>query len=127
MLMHQRRVIKADFDSTIRSTIWTGRPLRAVKTPYVTDWESRRADEMRDLQSKGIIVMGHEMDKLHREGKLTEEIEDQSVLRPMGMVAALVRKRDQPAAEIVRDMVGEAVEVLTGAGRFVGGGREARL
>lgn len=126
-LTRPNRVIEADFDSTIRSTIWTGRPLRAVKTPFVANWEAHRAEEMRELQSKGIIVMEHQLDKLHSEGRLTEEIEDQTTLRPMGMVAARVKKRNQPAAEIVREMVEEAVDLMKGAGRLVGNGREARL
>ncbi|KAI9924455.1 hypothetical protein AWENTII_003793 [Aspergillus wentii] len=31
----KQEVINAGFDSTIKSTIWTGRPLRALGTPYV--------------------------------------------------------------------------------------------
>lgn len=75
------RIIQAGFDSTIKSTIWTGRPLRALATPYVRDWEQNRATEIAELQKKGIIVLEHELDKLAKENKLTEEIEDQSVLK----------------------------------------------
>lgn len=75
------RVINAGFDSTIKSTIWTGRPLRALGTPYVRSWEQDRKVEIAELQKKGIVVLEHELDKLAREGKLTEEIEDQSALR----------------------------------------------
>ena len=75
------RIIQAGFDSTIKSTIWTGRPLRALATPYVRDWEHNRATEIAELQKKGIIVLEHELDKLARENKLTEEIEDQAALR----------------------------------------------
>lgn len=74
-------IIDAGFDSTIKSTIWTGRPLRAFSTPYLRDWEENRAQEIKELQKKGIVVLEHELDKLARENKLTEEIEDQSTLR----------------------------------------------
>jgi hypothetical protein len=74
-------VIEAGFDSTIRSTVWSGRPLRALATPYVRDWEGNRKSEIEDLQSQGKVVMEHELDRLSLEGKLTEEIEDQAVLR----------------------------------------------
>lgn len=74
-------IIDAGFDSTIKSTIWTGRPLRAFSTPYLKDWEENRSAEINELQKKGIVVLEHELDKLARENKLTEEIEDQSALR----------------------------------------------
>ena len=75
------RIIDAGFDSTVKSTIWTGRPLRALATPYVKDWEQNRQAEIAALQSKGIVVLEHELDKLAQDGKLTEEIEDQAALR----------------------------------------------
>jgi hypothetical protein len=74
-------IIEADFDSTIKSTIWTGRPLRALATPYVRNWETNRGDEIKALQAKGVIPLYHEMDKLDKIGGITEEIEDQSTLR----------------------------------------------
>jgi len=74
-------VIEAGFDSTIKSTVWSGRPLRALATPYVLDWENNRQPEILDLQSRGKVVMEYELDKLAQEGKLTEEIEEQSILR----------------------------------------------
>lgn len=82
---------------------------------------------MRELQSKGIVVMEHQLDKQHSEGRLTEEAEDQTTRRPMGVVAARVKKRNQLGAEIVREMVEEAVELMMGARRLEGHGKEARL
>jgi hypothetical protein len=35
-----------------------------------------------------------------------------TINRPMGIVAGLVNKENQPAAEIVREMVNEAVQAL---------------
>jgi NAD(P)H-dependent flavin oxidoreductase YrpB (nitropropane dioxygenase family) len=74
-------VIDADYDSWVRSLIWSGRPLRALRTPYVNDWEENRQAEMQDLLSKGIVPLVYDLDKLHKEGKLTDEIEDQAALR----------------------------------------------
>ncbi|KAK5044472.1 hypothetical protein LTR84_010753 [Exophiala bonariae] len=115
----KKSVIESGFDSTIRSTFWSGRPLRALATPYVLDWEKNRQPEFLELQSQGKVVMEHELDKLAHEGKLTEEIEEQSVLRPMGLVAALVTKSNQSAGEIVDEIMGEAYEILTGASVLV--------
>jgi hypothetical protein len=70
------RVVKADYDSWIKLTIWSGRPLRALANPYLRDWEQNRQAEIRELQAKGVVPLVYEIDRLHREGRLTEEIED---------------------------------------------------
>ncbi|KAL4947583.1 2-nitropropane dioxygenase [Aspergillus filifer] len=114
------QIINATFDSTIRSTFWSGRPLRALKTPLVADWEANRAEEMRSLQSRSIVVMEHELDRMHDNGTLTEELEEQATLRPMGIVAGLINKPNQPAKEIVEEMVQGAVEVLSKVHKLIG-------
>ncbi|KAJ6187278.1 hypothetical protein N7519_002186 [Penicillium mononematosum] len=119
------QIIKATFDSTIRSTFWSGRPLRALKTPLVADWEANRAEEMRALQSRGIVVMEHELDRMHDTGALTEDLEEQATLRPMGIVAGLINKPNQPAKDIVEEMVQGAVEALSKAQKLMG--KQAKL
>ena len=111
----KRSIVDADFDSTVKSTIWTGRPLRALATPYVRNWETNRREEMKELQDKGIIAMYHEMDRLEKIGGITEEIEDQSLCRPMGQVSGLVNTPGQSADEIVKEMMDGAVKVLGSA------------
>lgn len=74
-------VIKADFDSAIKSTIWSGRPLRALGNDYVRNWEVNRQAEIKALTDQGIVPLEHELDKLHAEGKLTEDIQDWATLR----------------------------------------------
>ena len=71
----------ASFDSTILTTIFTGRPLRFQTPPYIEEWETTRKEELKALQDKGILAWEHDIDKLEKEGKLTEEIEDQSIPR----------------------------------------------
>ncbi|OCT51383.1 hypothetical protein CLCR_08709 [Cladophialophora carrionii] len=115
----KRAIIAADFDSTIKSTIWTGRPLRALATPYVRNWETNRSEEIRKLTSSGIIPLQHELDHLDKIGGITEEIDDQSTLRPMGQVSGLVNTPNQTAEEIVREMMDGAVKVLQSAQGFL--------
>ena len=74
-------IVDAGFDDTMRSTLWTGRPLRALATPYIRDWELNRRAEINKLQGQGQIVLDYELDRLAQEGKLTEEIEDQTTQR----------------------------------------------
>merc|ERR1712217_311476 len=35
--IHKKKVVEADYGDTIRTIIYTGRPLRVIKTPYVLD------------------------------------------------------------------------------------------
>ncbi|GAW25172.1 putative 2-nitropropane NPD [Rosellinia necatrix] len=115
----RRAVLRAGFDDVVRSLVWTGRPLRALRTPYVDDWERNRQGEIRDLTARGIVPLEHELDRLHAEGKLTDEIMDQAELRPMGIVAGLVNTPDQTAKEIVDEIVTQAAALLGSAGNYV--------
>ncbi|KAK4937654.1 hypothetical protein LTR10_021800 [Elasticomyces elasticus] len=115
----KRAIIEANFDSTIKSTIWTGRPLRSLATPYVRNWELNRQDELRSLQAEGTTALSHELDKLEKIGGITEEIDDQSTMRPMGVVSGLVNTPNQTAAEIVKEMVDDAARLLGGAGNYL--------
>ena len=36
--MHKEHLISAGFDDVARTVIYTGRPMRVRKTPYVADW-----------------------------------------------------------------------------------------
>ncbi|KAF2807492.1 2-nitropropane dioxygenase [Mytilinidion resinicola] len=115
----KKLVVDAGFDSVVKSTIWTGRPLRAARTPYIDDWETNRQQEIKELTAKGVLPAEYDLDKLSAAGKLTEEIEEQAAVKPMGIVAGLVNKKDQSAGEIVKDIVEEAVGLLRGASGFV--------
>ena len=77
----KKSIIESGFDSAIKSLVWSGRPLRALSNPYIADWEQNRQAEIKSLTDRGIVPLQYELDRLHREGKLTEEIEDQAVLR----------------------------------------------
>ncbi|RMZ82501.1 hypothetical protein DV737_g1995, partial [Chaetothyriales sp. CBS 132003] len=111
----KRGILDAGFDSTIKSTIWTGRPLRNLKTEYVRHWEEERQEELKALQAKGILPLDYDLDRLANEDKLTDEIQDQSAMRPMGVAAALVNKEGQSAEEIVEEIVSEAYACLKSA------------
>lgn len=75
------RVIKAGYDDWVKLLIWSGRPLRALANPYLKDWEQNRQAEIKELTDKGIVPLEYELDRLHKEGKLTDEIEDAAALR----------------------------------------------
>ncbi|KAJ4373780.1 hypothetical protein N0V83_002519 [Neocucurbitaria cava] len=115
----KQQVIKADYDSWVKLLIWSGRPLRALSNPYLKDWEQNRQAEIKELTDKGIVPLEYELDRLHKEGKLTDEIEDAVALRPVGVVGGSVNKAGQSAAEIVEEIVQETLVALNSASTLV--------
>ncbi|KZT52376.1 2-nitropropane dioxygenase [Calocera cornea HHB12733] len=108
---HKEAVTTAGYDDTIRTIIFSGRPLRVRKTKYAEDWETNRKEEIVQLTSKGIIPVEDDLEK-HPEKSLEA--------RPwlMGQVAGAIDKV-LPAQEIVDDMVKVAVERLTAGSQLV--------
>jgi NAD(P)H-dependent flavin oxidoreductase YrpB (nitropropane dioxygenase family) len=88
----------------VRTVIYTGRPVRVRRTPYIDDWERNRQTEIKELTAKGIIPNQHELEK-HPDKSV------QAVTFMMGNVAALVREI-LSAQRIVDDMVNEAAKIL---------------
>ncbi|GAB7323022.1 hypothetical protein MBLNU13_g05545t1 [Cladosporium sp. NU13] len=114
-------LIEAGFDSTIRSTIWTGRPLRAAATPYIRNWEQNRRDEISQLQSKGHVPLEHEFEVLRREkGAVPQEVIEQSAMMPMSIASGLINRPNQSAAEIIDEMMDDAIKCLAGSASLLG-------
>ncbi|KAL1297063.1 hypothetical protein AAFC00_004651 [Neodothiora populina] len=106
---HQEAVRTAGFDDNVRTIIFTGRPLRVRQNPYIQDWEENRQAEIKDLTSRGVLPVEHDMEKLG------DDVDDETLdyARPflMGKVAAVVDEK-KSAKAIVDEMVSEAVEWL---------------
>lgn len=77
----KKGIVEAGFDSAIKSVVWSGRPLRAMSNAYIKDWETNRQAEIKKLTDEGIVPLEYEMDRLEKEGKLTEDVMDDSTLR----------------------------------------------
>jgi hypothetical protein len=75
-------LVKLGFDSTIVTSIFTGRVMRHLAIPHVCRF-GIRIDKLKSkvLRSQGIVPLEYELDKFHEEGKLTEVVEDDCVLR----------------------------------------------
>ncbi|KAM0751476.1 2-nitropropane dioxygenase [Meredithblackwellia eburnea MCA 4105] len=101
---HQEAVLTSDHNDTIRTIIFTGRPLRVRKTPFVLDWENNRQADIKNLTSKGTIPVGY------------EDVENRPHL--MGSVSAMI-KSVEPAKKIVDDMVRDAAKILQRNAGFV--------
>jgi len=103
--MHKELVVSAGFEDAVTTLIYTGRPLRVRKTPYVAEWNEKRQAEIQELTTKGILPHFHELEE-HPE----RSIEGRPWL--MGRVSALIDDV-LPAKVIVDRMVEEAAEQLT--------------
>jgi len=66
--IHKKRVVEADYGDTLRSTIFTGRPMRVFKTPYILDWEDNRKKEMLQMQDMGIPAFVTDIQNAEMEG-----------------------------------------------------------
>merc|ERR1719382_1714966 len=43
--LHKRKVVESTYTDTMRTIIYTGRPMRVFRTPYTMDWEENRTKE----------------------------------------------------------------------------------
>lgn len=106
---HQEAVRTSGFDDNIRTIIFTGRPLRVRKNPYIENWEENRQAEIKDLTSRGTIPVEHDLEKMG------DDIDDDTMdnARPflMGKAAAVVNER-KSAKVIIDEMVDEAVQYM---------------
>ncbi|KAJ5938639.1 hypothetical protein N7466_001773 [Penicillium verhagenii] len=106
---HQEAVRTAGFEDNIRTIIFTGRPLRVRKNDYIMNWENNRADEIKQLTSKGIIPVEHDFENL------SDDVDDDTLdnARPflMGKVAAVVNEK-KSAKAIVDELVTDAAALL---------------
>jgi len=112
---HQQAVLEASYNDTIRTIIYTGRPMRVRKNEHNTNWEENRQDEIKKLTSQGIIPVPNEVEQAAKSGKeisFKERMNYQPLL--MGQCAAAVNEI-KPAKEIIEEMVSDAVKILKGA------------
>ncbi|KAJ3341528.1 hypothetical protein HDU93_004688 [Gonapodya sp. JEL0774] len=110
--MHKRAVVDADFTDTIRTIIFSGRPMRVLKNPYIINWETNRADEIKALTSKGIIPVIHELDEKQKKG---EELSTDLVIQSRPFLAGQVSgaiSSIKTSEEIVNEMMTDCVKTL---------------
>jgi NAD(P)H-dependent flavin oxidoreductase YrpB (nitropropane dioxygenase family) len=113
---HQEAVRTSGFDDNVRTIIFTGRPLRVRKNPYISNWEENRQNEIKELTGKGIIPAEHDLEKMG------DDIDDDTMdnARPflMGKAAAVVNER-KSAKEIVDEFVNDGVKWLQIGNQYI--------
>jgi len=116
---HKEMLLSAGFEDAVTTVIYTGRPMRVRKTPYVEDWETNRQAEIKELTSKGIIPHYREL-----ENHPNKSIEGRPWL--MGRVSAMIHDV-LPAKVIVDNMVQEAVQMMQYGNSLISINAKSRL
>merc|ERR1712086_276305 len=106
---HQKGVLGATVHDTVRTIIFTGRPMRVLKNEYNMDWENNRSEEIKQLTSKGVLPVYHDMAEKEKSG---EEVDFKTRMDMMPLLmgqAAGAVNEITPAAEIMEEMVSGAI------------------
>lgn len=111
---HKEAVLEATHESDARTLIFTGRPLRLKRTPYVEKWEAQ-PEKLKELLDKGIIPAYHDMENDDDEGTNEKQIRERWL---MGKCAAVIQDI-KPAKEIVNDIINEATATLRSTNQFI--------
>lgn len=105
---HKDEVVSCGLTDTERTLVVSGRPLRMKTNDYIRRWHAR-PDKIRELCDKGVVPMEWDFDQGN----------DVDMPHLMGVVAGRIAKV-QPAAEIVDEMVAEAVDMLKTGATYLG-------
>merc|ERR1712113_6497 len=140
--MHKKKVVESGTGDTIRTIIYSGRPMRVFRTPYNVEFEEKRQAEIEEMQNMGIPAFVKDCDpevfvganpssvgtlslseKRTREEikngvKLSKHEEHNRGVFLTGECAAAI-KDIQPAQVIIDDMVALAAEQLRSASQFL--------
>jgi len=140
--LHKKRVLEAQYEDTIRTIIYTGRPCRVLKTPYSVEFEAKRQADIEQAVQIGLPAWIMDVDPEKMEGanpssvgtlqlseKRTKEEMEKGVelskheehMRGVflsGQCAGAI-KDVKPAKDIIDEMVAMAAEQLRTASSFV--------
>eukprot|EP00484_Ammonia_sp_Unknown_P012113 CAMPEP_0197074230 /NCGR_PEP_ID=MMETSP1384-20130603/211007_1 /TAXON_ID=29189 /ORGANISM="Ammonia sp." /LENGTH=371 /DNA_ID=CAMNT_0042513071 /DNA_START=8 /DNA_END=1123 /DNA_ORIENTATION=+ len=120
---HKRAIVNASYEDTMRSEVYSGRPLRMIKNRYVVDWATRRKDEMQRLLESGVIPFKNDYDEKKGVVKNKEVMKrftsvDDVMPYLSGQVAGGIDEI-LPAKVIVDQMMKEAIEYIRRGNQFI--------
>lgn len=133
--LHKKRVVESSYDDTIRTIMYSGRPMRVFKTPYNVEMEEERQDVIKSMQAAGVPAWIADMDPEKLEGanpasvgtlNLSEVRTQQEIKDGVALSAAEKHKRGvfltgqccgaitdiKPAKDIMDEMVVQAAEQI---------------
>ncbi|KAJ9453035.1 putative nitronate monooxygenase [Diplonema papillatum] len=107
---HKDAVVSAGPTDTIRTIIYSGRPMRVVKSPYVMSWEDGKTQQIKELTSKGVIPIQWDIEQTEKAGGQWSVAKVFPFLVGQGSGGITDIK---PALVIVNELVTEAATILT--------------
>ena len=108
---YKQKVLKANDTATTTTGHRLGHPIRALRTPFTRQFQKNEADSGMSLEEVEAFGIG----ALRR---AVQEGDEKMGSFLAGQIAGLV-KREQPAAEIIAELVAEAEQILGGASKWV--------
>lgn len=140
--LHKKLIVNSDYSDTLRTIIYTGRPMRVFKTPYNVEFEEKRQSEIQEMQQAGIPAWVKDVDPQDFVGaspssvgtlQLSEVLTMDEKAKGVKLSALERRTRGvyltgqcagaiqdvKPAGAIVEEMVREAAECLRSASTLV--------
>eukprot|EP01061_Rhynchopus_euleeides_P048033 TRINITY_DN99_c1_g1_i3.p1 TRINITY_DN99_c1_g1~~TRINITY_DN99_c1_g1_i3.p1 ORF type:complete len:383 (+),score=167.71 TRINITY_DN99_c1_g1_i3:151-1149(+) len=115
---HKQGVVNSGATDTIRTIIYSGRPMRVVKDNYNTEWEYKRQAEMQKLTSEGMIPFKHDILEKQKRGEKVSIATAYPLL--CGQSAGGIHDV-LPAKEIVESMTRDAADILRARSALVVG------
>jgi len=110
---HKELVVKATVHDTIRTVMYTGRPMRIFKTEAITDWEENRQADIKKLTGSGVIPIEYIQQQI-KDGKMPmPDAKTALMMRPwlMGQAAGAISDV-KPAKAIIDEMVTTAITII---------------
>jgi len=106
---YREALVHAEQDETIRTRAYSGKPLRALKNPYIADLESDPANKMRPFPEQLMISSQRNVMAYWQ-----READPEKTCFPAGQGVGGFREI-KPAGEVLREIVAQAEAVLRGA------------
>jgi enoyl-[acyl-carrier protein] reductase II len=104
---YREAILRSGESDTIRTRCYTGKPARAIRNPYNEAWERRRDEILPFPAQVAYSIQEGVMDYMG----VGRGADPERTFMPAGQGMGLIREI-KPAAEVVRDVVREAEEVL---------------
>lgn len=113
---HKQAVVNAGYHDTIRTVIYTGRPMRVIKTQFNEEF-TNKTGEIQELLNKGVIPIMHyaqvEEEKIKKGEIPMPSPTEIANMRPLLVGACAGAIHDVlPAKQIIDDMVRVAIETI---------------
>lgn len=110
---HKNGVLDCDYDGTIKTIIFTGRPMRIKKNEYVIDWEENRKQEIKNLTDKGILpaLWQNDIDDKNKTELSFNEKMDRMNPLLMGQCAGAIHEI-LSAKDIMDNMISQCYNIL---------------